>query len=494
MTINNNFNKKIIEIKDWCLEKKTFILLLTSLFVSLIVSIFTFYALILVVLILIIGAVLLKFEESLSFFMFCYSFESVFFISINSVTKFIFPIIYSILFSISFIKYLILLFNKKERLNIKRIIPFLLFIIYILIPINPIKLEDIIKYIIAFGVIYLILEYRTEINFNNILIIASVGLILSIIITPLSGLSNRMNLIQKKFYNFNIEKFKAMFDNPNWFAVFSITILSNLTYKFIYEDLMWGIPILMIFPFSYRTISRDYILCLIFIIVFLLIINIIKRKKIYFLRYITLIAFIFIIAIVQLNITKLYAFRIKNTYNEITTLLGIKTKGGNFNDLNIKENVENNNNQYDGENSVYWVDGTPIDPGRLELWKRYIRDFKSSNINIIFGVGASAKVLGIAPHNTYINVLWQFGIFGTILLINIFYLIIKDLSENKNILLFLTLFVVLFVCMFESNVFNYVAIMMIISLYCSSFKGEKLNGKEENFDNSSDLQSWKISR
>ncbi len=471
-SIKKYFNDKGLLIRNWCADNKSFLLVLICLFVSLFISIYTVYALILVVLVLVAGAILFDFEKCLSFFMFCYSFEAVFYITKNSKNTFVFPIVYSILFSIAFIKYIILLFKKKKKLNIKRLVPLALFIIYILIPINPIKISDVIKYVIAFGVLYLLLEYKDEINFNNVLIVASIGLVLSIIISPLLTFSNRMEYIQFAFYNQGIEKLKAVFVNPNWLAVYSIVMLSICCYKFVFNDLMWGFPILVVLPYTYRTISRDYILCLIIVISFLLVVSIVKRKKTCFLKYIGVIVFIAVVALIQLDVTNLYIIRVKNTYNEIVTLVGITSENGGTEE-ELKDETDDKSYNKD-DNASKWIDGTPIDPGRAGLWKRYIRDYKSSPKKIIFGAGVSADVLGIAPHNTYINILWQFGVVGSVALIGVFYLILRDLLKSKNVLSFLLLFILSFICMFESNLFNYVAVMMIILLFCSTHTGKKI--------------------
>ena len=50
--------------------------------------------------------------------------------------------------------------------------------------------------------------------------------------------------------------------------------------------------------------------------------------------------------------------------------------------------------------------------GRVDIWKTYLNDFKSSWLNILFGVGLFRPNLAFDPHNAYIFVLHRFGVVG----------------------------------------------------------------------------------
>ena len=130
---------------------------------------------------------------------------------------------------------------------------------------------------------------------------------------------------------------------------------------------------------------------------------------------------------------------------------------------------------------MVWEDGTPIDPGRIGLWKRYLNDFIESPKKIIFGAGVSALALGTPPHNTFINLIWQFGIIGIAILSVIFWTIFNNLFNKKSINFILVLSLTLFISFIESNVFNYVALTMIVFILISSkeiiHEGDGENGK-----------------
>lgn len=494
------FIDKFAMTKEWLKKEKNFLILLTVMTISLFVSMFTEYGLIAVFAAMMIGAIIFDFEKGLCIFLFCYSFEAEFYIVRNYSKFFLFTIFYSILFVIYFIKYFIKILKKQKKINIKILVPLGLMLLYTLLPINPIKFDDAIKYIIAFGTIYLLFENKSETNFNNILIFATLSLVLSVVFSIFADLSERMVYIMGTSYSYGIYKTQGMFTNPNYLVEYSILIISWILYKFIFDDLIWGMPLLVLLPYTYRTLSRDYMISVMIIFFILLIFVIVKKKKFFVFKYLFTVFCMIVIALTQLNVTKAYVVRVQTIYNETCVLLGIdkkinisidigsqkpnteNTDKENNNGNNIvggDSNNENSNNENNGldkplieDKNVLWKDGMPSDPGRALLWKRYFKDFTSSPKNILFGVGISPDNLGVPPHNTYINLVWQFGVIGTILASAVFLLIFKEILKGKNPLSVLMCILVCFINICEGNLFNYVAIMMILILIGTSQKEE----------------------
>ena len=85
--------------------------------------------------------------------------------------------------------------------------------------------------------------------------------------------------------------------------------------------------------------------------------------------------------------------------------------------------------------------------GRVDIWKTYLSDFKSSWHNIWFGVGMFRPNFVFDPHNAYIFVLHRFGVVGTALILVLIFAYIK-LAKPKfkfgfcKILLIVTWFVI----------------------------------------------------
>ncbi len=475
---------KLKEIKEWLIKERFFLILLTFMFVSLIVSMFTEYALVACMIVAVVCAILFNFEKCLCLFLFSFSFEAVFHIMKDGKDIFTFTYFYSIIFAICLVKYLIKVFKKERKINIKIIIPMALFLIYILLPIKPIKLNDIVKYIVAFSFLYLILEYKNEINFSNLLIIASISLIISICSTLIAQYSDRMNVLISVHRNYGVIKVQGIFTNPNWLMQYILMIIAWLLCKFIFDNYLWGMPLLVLLPYSYKILSRDYILSIILLFFSLLIILLIKRKKVYFLKGFLSIILMIGIAFAQWGATKIYIRRIGTVFDEACVFLGIENK------INIPaqkpdEEILDKPDNPPNENKDYlWIDGTPIDPGRAGLWKRYLKDFKSSPRKMILGAGVSADVLGMGAHNVYIQVLWRFGIVGSLLSIFIFWLIFKEIIKSKNLQSIPILLLVCFINLCEGNFFNYIAIMMMIVLIsmCQTKENQIENKSEQSED------------
>lgn len=461
-------------IKQWGIKEKYFFILLATMLTFLTISMFTQYTLIACLLVAVVCAVLFNFEKCLSLYLFSYGFEAVFYAQISGKNVFIFPIFYSIIFGICAIKYIIKVFKKEAKINWKIVIPFLIFMVYLVLPINPINLYDTFKFIVALVFIYLLIENRGDVKFDNLIIYAVFGLVISIFLSIFIKYSPRMSSYVGAFHNYGIRKMQGMFTNPNFYVEFSVLLMAIISYKCVFHDLMWGVPLLVLIPYSYGTISRNFILCMGIICIFIFICLCVARKKVFFLKGLSIFLVVAIACFSQFDTTKLYVKRLG--------LLGNSSaeqeidKSNEFSD-GLIDNIENDLN--DSQEVLLWTDGKPMDPGRLELWKRYVKDIVSNPKNIIFGRGISADSLGVPPHNTYIYIIWQLGVIGILISSYIFYLIYRNLLK-KNVITLLTLILVCFICFFEGNVFNYVSIMMITILSCEDdYKLKKQKQKEE---------------
>ena len=79
--------------------------------------------------------------------------------------------------------------------------------------------------------------------------------------------------------------------------------------------------------------------------------------------------------------------------------------------------------------------------GRYQIWMAYINDWKSSIEKIMFGVGFANKRLvyvGKLHHQTFIELLYQFGIIGTCIfgayLVSLYRMIKENVENSRNVL------------------------------------------------------------
>lgn len=71
--------------------------------------------------------------------------------------------------------------------------------------------------------------------------------------------------------------------------------------------------------------------------------------------------------------------------------------------------------------------------GRLDIWNKFIDELLSSPVKLIFGEGLfTLDVVDIGPHNLYLAILFRFGIVGTLLLIALAIIYAKSCEEKLH--------------------------------------------------------------
>lgn len=467
--------KKINDIKSWIIKEKNFLILLAVMTISLAVAMFTHFALIIFFLIGAFCAAFFSFEKSISLFMFSFAFEIIFYTgTINNKTSY-FAMFYALIFLICFLKYFVKVVGKKRIINLKNLLFLVPLLLYVLFSINSYSLKHIVKYVVALGFIYLILEYKNEIDFDNILIVACLGLMISFLFVIFKPYSSRITSLMGVYYNFDmgqIVKRQGMFSNPNLLALYSNLIITWTVYKFLKSDILWIVPMIFILPYSYGVLSREFLLCFLVLIVFLIIYNCAQKNKDVFFKTLIIFGVLIIVALTQFKLTQIYFERLKAIFYEVFELLNI----GKDNPIQDKEEILEGSIT-DGDNANLWIDGTPIDPGRVGLWKRYYKDFTSSTKTIFFGRGISAELLGMSAHNTFIEMFWRLGIVGTLLLSVVCYLIAKEMVRENNYLTFNLLVIILIINCCEACLFNSIALIMIVMLIGSLNKEREVESE-----------------
>ena len=78
-------------------------------------------------------------------------------------------------------------------------------------------------------------------------------------------------------------------------------------------------------------------------------------------------------------------------------------------------------------------DAASITTGRTDLWVSYMQYLKQNLAVLFFGVGFSGQLVnGIAPHNTYIDLLYYMGVVGAFLLIIVVASILKSVATPSK--------------------------------------------------------------
>lgn len=502
--MKKELKNKLHGIGDWIKKERYFLILLAIMTVSMFVAMYTKYALIVCFAVTVVCAAFLDFENSLGLFMFCHSFQVIFAEKVLWNSCSFMYLIFLTFFGVCAVKYFINVLKKECKFNWKVLIPMLVFLVYIVLPINTIKIKSTINYLITFIAIYLLLEFHEKINYNNVIIYAILGAMVSMLFSYVAINIPRMREFMQICYNYGVRKVQRMFINPNTLACTATILIAVALYKFIFLDWLWSFALLGLLIYSYGTLSRNFLICLGMTFGLILIFTLIRRKKKHFIKFGVSIVLLLAVCLTQLNATKVYIMRFGEMFGKEYSFTieqdkqkdeqkwNSETGGGSSSgETSGGTSSETNENETNNSNSGLWIDGTPLDPGREGIWKRYLKEITSSPQKLIFGSGISAEKLGAGTHNAYIDIIWRFGLFGSFLLCIVFFVVAKLLIRNWNFLIFMELTIFLLTNMFENIIFGELAVYMIIVLMASADIGKieknKEKTNEQNISDSTDL-------
>ncbi len=452
-------------LKSGALKDKWFIFSLAALTLVFVLAMFFEWAIFIAGIMMCLIAIFFDFEKTLALFLYSYSFYGVFLhIEIFSREMNLNVYFFSLIFFICAFKYLIDVFKLKKELNYKLILVIMLIFAYIYFPIHKVGISLTIQYLVIFAVFYLLIERKNEISIKTLVLYASMGLIISSFISYLAPLSERMPLILAKYVNFGVVKFQGLFINPNGYAVYINLLLPFVVYYCLQrKGAFWFVPLTILTSFAYMTLSRNYLICVIIIFAYYLISVCIRKDKRMLIGLGIVAVILLFVCVCEQNNTKVYLARFGFISTESITPSA-------DNDINI---APDNSNEL-------WIDGTPLDPGRVGIWKRYLKDFASSPINIVFGAGMAAELLGIDCHNFYLQYLWRFGILGVLLLLfTILPILLKLIKNIKSDKVNLFVLVFLFTLSIEAIFIDYLTLICLI-LLITSCEGN-LQKKEKNY-------------
>ena len=384
-----------------------------------------------------------------------YSFYGLFYVFINNLSYPLYLALFYILVFIVGVRYLIDVISTKKRFNLYLFIISATFLLYCLLPFSGFKLTT---YIQTLGIVvglFLCYEYKKEISFNVLIYFASIGLIVSCLYSFVAFETPRMLSILTQFTNYGFIKFQGLFKNPNNLAIYCIFILPSLFVLYLKQH-RWYVLFLMLasFVFAYMTLSRNFIVCFVITLFIYIILELVYYKKKGLLHVACVAVSMLALCAVMFTSTKIYLVRlgilpetsivqIQQKSDAAVVLPGIPAEP------NIPEN---------SVNDEIFVD----DPGREGLWERYWEDYTSNVYIVFFGRGISYPYIGnVAPHQGFLNILWQYGLVGTVLLMILVTYFMKNLLRKNNTCWFL-LIPFLLTNLFETVLFRYPAFLFFV--------------------------------
>lgn len=349
---------------------------------------------------------------------------------------------------------LFLLKNLSKDFKLKRynLIPFILLMILSIIALMFNILEMNIIVLISFVINLLVMYFFiTDIIdkkvLKKVIIAFSLGVITSGIVPILAlkipSLNNYLMSIRDNetvaYGGYITYRFAGLDYDPNYYSV-SVLFAISMLLSYVEDNIKGKYMFLCILVvIGFLTVSKMYLFTVIFIFIYFIISFIFKEKFKVSLRKIIMISILIIVSIYFLG---------DYVYNIFNTRLS----------------------------SIYDVDS--LTTGRSQIWKTYL-DYIINDFRVLFiGTGINNLYLnGRAAHNSYIILIYRFGIIGASLFISYIASFVKKVKIKNNIFrlsnlpLITILITSLSLDLIDHDIFIYLIIQAIIMININS-KGE----------------------
>lgn len=371
------------------------------------------------------------------------------------------------------IRFFIDIIKKRKRINWAFTITTALFLVFILAFANYNALSYLFSLVLGIGLIYIAYCYKDDIDFKQLVLLFSFGLLFSVFSGLFRPVLKRLEAFSVYFYDYRMPRFAGASSNPNILGGELALCLACIFALFVNKQLkvlFW--PLVAIFLIAaISTISKATFIILVSIYVLFVIVYLIKnRSKKSWLTI--LISTVFIVSILLIFNNKISVL-FRRMGDSITTTTTVTTvEGVNKQTTSTSFNI----NQFS--------------TGRTELWVQYIKESLSSTRYALVGHGVGADFIGsynnsvgFGPHNTFIQALYYTGIVGYlfILAMMITAFDFKRIKEFKlhNLITFLAFGLYLFAIEFFSFRLSIYLILILPALF---YKNEPINsnGKIEN--------------
>ena len=260
------------------------------------------------------------------------------------------------------------------------------------------------KTVVWISLFYFIIENRKSLDLKKSVLFFIFGIIVAFLIGLLKPFIPYLNNNIMTYQALGKLRYAALFESPNMLygmCLFGMAFIHILTF---YDKLSkwWLFLILPLATIGILTLSKSFLICFA-ALVFLIAINyLIKFNKKNLIKICIILVSILFATLIAFPYTKLTIERIfpKNETTSIT---------------------ENSNSNETNENNASQDNFDELTTGRSNIWKAYLKDYTSSPQKIIFGAGGglgnNPEISEYATHNTYIQIIYEYGIVGTLLIL-----------------------------------------------------------------------------
>jgi len=369
------------------------------------------------------------------------------------------------------VKYLVDIRKQNKKFDYKIIISFLIMAIYIAIPFREkFSIVSVFESFVWLAVFFIFVVYRETLNIKHLFycfvcgIFVSAGLSLFIPVIPY------LKKTIEVYYIGNLQRYSAIMTNPNLFYELCLSAIVLLFVLILNNKISvyYGFLTILLSVLGILTISKTFLICMILIMFILILALVVKRNKKCLVTVAVFAVSVVISAVIVLPYTNELIGRGKSITNiESSESYDEKTEEGDV--LDSKEEQ--------GASEAGFT-------GRFDIWKMYVNDLIDSGYDTLFGqgVGSAHGLAGTHPHNSYIQMVYEMGLVGVVLIIAfcLYLMIILNFSIRKAWinLTYSPLLVMLFYFLVESHFMSMIGnVIIILSASCFLIKGDE-NGKQ----------------
>ena len=399
-------------------------------------------------------AVFAKVDDALAVVFGLYSFFTVFIVRNNN--------LYFLLFAgvVAFvaIRHLIEVFKKQRKLDWFVIGFVAVYCLYVILPIrktvngdfsNICELKNIASVGVFFVLLYLCLALKNELNFAKIIRAFVIGFLISglfgLFVFVSARLDEVINIIY--YHGYDLMRYSGLFSIPNTLAIFACLVFVIVLYL-LYENKLGEIEshvyLTLSFLLGYVTLARSFLYASIIAVAIYFVAVIFKEKKNCYKKILPIVVEIAVIMLVCFSFSEVHFKR-----------AGMSDLVNGYHNLANSEDLDK-----------------VADPGRGGLIKKYLKDYLSSVLVILFGRGMSYGWLGgLSAHNTFLQAFWNTGLVGVLILCALVCVFIKKFTNLGFVNLvkktftdwgLFILLVPIFAIMFIENLFMNMQMMIVV--------------------------------
>jgi len=390
--------------------------------------------------------------------------------------------------------------TKRKKINWIVTSVFIVACVYLILPIGPFKLANLLPIISLLAVLYLLFYYFDEISFKNLTLYLFYGILIAAIFSLFIDIIPRLGEMVVRFnsYSSTDYRFQGLSRDPNYYAMEVLLCLTCFTCLYLHKKInLFFYPIyIFLMCLGVLTGSKSFLIVFIaFVVLFtaILIYKVVKNKALRNKK--SIINCIAVLVCFVLPFGVCY----KNTGYLIDRIIHPSYFG--VIDFGNKDNGETSNNEIgsDGVSSDQIInDGSSVSEnnppseqesrlnslttGRSQIWKYYLNECTKSAKQILFGAGIGSGYLGteyeIAIHNTAIQCVYFLGLCGCLIFVALALIYIwqlKRFKKNCIINFFIPLFIVLAMMCSLDNLFSYRLFILVTLLIYSLVEQDQLD-------------------